>query len=130
MKTVLIPGSSSLWTCFINGVKYAYPGGTTQTVPDEVAALISTTDDYPPAAPDVQQPFEAGSSLPITSAMLKGDGAGGATAATPGTDYQAPIDASHKLPIANVSGYTLKAMVVTYDDDTTETFQVVTADAN
>lgn len=60
MKTVKIPGNASLWECNINGVRYAYPGGTTQSVPDEVAALISTTDDYPPAAPDVQPPFEAG----------------------------------------------------------------------
>lgn len=38
---------------------------------------------------------------------------------------QATIDASHKLPIGNVSGYAAKTMVVTYDDDTTETFSVV-----
>ena len=29
------------WACEINGKVYSYPSGTTQTVPDEVAAVIA-----------------------------------------------------------------------------------------
>lgn len=42
---------------------------------------------------------------------------------------QNAINANNKLPVAHVSGYTPKAMVVTYDDDTTETFNVMVVSA-
>lgn len=38
-------------------------------------------------APGYSRPSSGGASLPVTSALLKGDGAGGASAATAGTDY-------------------------------------------
>lgn len=55
MKTVTIPSNESLWTASINGRKYAYPGGTVQEVPDEVAALLSSR--APSAKIKVDQPW-------------------------------------------------------------------------
>lgn len=41
-KSVTIPSTNSpMWTCCINGTCYSYSAGSTQTVPDEVAALIN-----------------------------------------------------------------------------------------
>lgn len=42
---------------------------------------------------------------------------------------QNAINDNNKLPVSYVSGYTTKAMVVTYDDDTTETFNVMVVSA-
>lgn len=36
----IIPGNMSPWECEINDVKYVYPPGTEQMVPDEVAHVI------------------------------------------------------------------------------------------
>lgn len=59
MKTVRIPDTGSLWVCYINGARYAYEGGTTQAVPDEVAALIDGSDGaYPPASEATEEPFK------------------------------------------------------------------------
>jgi hypothetical protein len=54
MKTVLIPDFMKPdFVCTINGVRYSYPAGTTQEVPDEVADLIENNNDQipVPAAP-------------------------------------------------------------------------------
>lgn len=49
MKTVKIPvGTSPLWECEINGMRFSYPAGTTQSVPDQVAALINTVEKMLP----------------------------------------------------------------------------------
>lgn len=56
MKTVMIPDNASLWIAHINGKKYAYPGGTMQEVPDEVAALIRS-QSAPEAEIRVEQPW-------------------------------------------------------------------------
>lgn len=39
-KSVKIPTGVDPWVCRINEKTYSYPAGSTQTVPDEVAALI------------------------------------------------------------------------------------------
>lgn len=57
MKTVVIPNNESIWTCSINGVTYSYPGGSTQTVPDEVAMMIMQMQGYPPAEPEPEMPW-------------------------------------------------------------------------
>lgn len=58
MKTVRIPNTGSLWVCFINGARYAYEGGSTQNVPDEVADLIaSSASVFPPAPTEPEDPF-------------------------------------------------------------------------
>lgn len=40
-KSVKIPAWPDPWVCHINEKTYSYPAGTTQTVPDGVAALIA-----------------------------------------------------------------------------------------
>lgn len=48
MKTVKIPSNYRPWVCNINGVVYQYEAGTTQEVPDEVAALIESNENLAP----------------------------------------------------------------------------------
>lgn len=68
MKIVMIPDTHTLWECTINKKHYAYPGGTEQTVPDEVAALIADiTRAFPDPTPETvkvlfDQPGGSGSS--------------------------------------------------------------------
>ena len=40
MKTVIIPNDYHPFVIEVNGVKYTYPEGTEQSVPDEVASAI------------------------------------------------------------------------------------------
>ena len=42
-KTIKIPDDMSPYEVIINGVKHIYPAGSTQTVPDDVAALIENS---------------------------------------------------------------------------------------
>lgn len=56
-KTVKIPSDRNPWTCNINGVPYSYTAGSTQSVPDEVAALIQQTYGFPPAPPKIEKPW-------------------------------------------------------------------------
>lgn len=59
METVTIPNNMRPWRCIVNGVKYEYPGGTVQTVPDEVAALIAEWErNQPPKRDPVREPVE------------------------------------------------------------------------
>ncbi len=71
----------------------------------------------------------SGSTATAFTGLLKGNGSTVAQAVA-GTDYQAPISAANKLPVANVSGYTTTQMVVTYDDDSTATFNVMVVSAS
>lgn len=65
-KTVMIPSTQgNPWVCSVNNQKYSYEAGTEQTVPDEVAAIIDSADNFPPAAPDVDAPFNGGGSDPV-----------------------------------------------------------------
>ena len=49
-KTVMIPTSERrFWECEIGNRKYRYVAGTTQTVPDEVAAIIDQINAMAPA---------------------------------------------------------------------------------
>lgn len=57
MKTVTIPNTANPWVCTINGVKYEYPAGSVQSVPDEVALLIDEMSGYPPDAKKPVQPW-------------------------------------------------------------------------
>lgn len=55
MKTVLIPNETDPFVVNINNVKYSYPAGTEQTVPDDVAAVINNywaTQPHPAKAVD------------------------------------------------------------------------------
>lgn len=56
-KSVKIPNTANPWRCTINGVEYAYAPGTTQSVPDEVAALIAQIEEYPPDPLQVEKPW-------------------------------------------------------------------------
>ena len=56
-KSVKIPETANPWRCVINGVEYAYTPGSTQTVPDEVAALIAQIKEYPPDPLPVEKPW-------------------------------------------------------------------------
>ena len=56
-KSVKIPNTANPWRCMINGVEYAYAPGTTQSVPDEVAALIAQIEEYPPDPLPVGKPW-------------------------------------------------------------------------
>ena len=47
-KSVKIPAGVDPWVCRINTKTYSYPAGSTQTVPDEVAALISANEAMEP----------------------------------------------------------------------------------
>lgn len=59
METVTIPNNMRPWRCIVNGAKYEYPGGTVQTVPDEVAALIAEWErNQPPKRDPVREPVE------------------------------------------------------------------------
>lgn len=54
-KVVTIPDyTRPNWVCCINGVRYAYPAGSTQEVPDEVADLIEDQQEQQPV-PDPDQ---------------------------------------------------------------------------
>lgn len=48
-KSVKIPAGVDPWVCRINEKTYSYPAGSTQTVPDEVATLISDNRAQEPA---------------------------------------------------------------------------------
>lgn len=55
-KVVTIPDyTRPNWVCCINGVRYAYPAGSTQEVPDEVADLIEDQMEHLPV-PDPAKP--------------------------------------------------------------------------
>lgn len=47
-KSVKIPAGPDPWVCRINEKTYSYPAGTTQTVPDEVAAVIAANQAMEP----------------------------------------------------------------------------------
>lgn len=71
-RSVTIPNyMTPYWRCNINNVEYAYLAGTTQTVPDEVAALI---DQYNAAQPkEGPRPIKVlPEELPIASARSLG----------------------------------------------------------
>lgn len=65
-KSVKIPETANPWRCVINGVEYAYTPGSTQTVPDEVAALIAQIEEYPPDPLPVEKPWPCGIEPEIT----------------------------------------------------------------
>lgn len=46
MKKVQIPVCDSPFIVYVNGVKYIYPSGTEQEVPDDVADVIEQHDEY------------------------------------------------------------------------------------
>ena len=46
MKKVMIPTCKRPFNVFVNGVKYTYPSGTEQEVPDEVAIVIEQHEAY------------------------------------------------------------------------------------
>lgn len=51
-KTVTIPSyTSPYWECCINGVRHMYPSGSTQEVPDAVAAFIEEYMERQPKKP-------------------------------------------------------------------------------
>ena len=57
----IIPGNMSPWECEINDVKYVYPPGTEQMVPDEVAHVIDAWyASQEPKYPDPVQPEGSG----------------------------------------------------------------------
>lgn len=56
----IIPGNMSPWECEINDVKYVYPPGTEQTVPDEVAHVIDAW--YASQEPKYPEPESGGGS--------------------------------------------------------------------
>ena len=79
-KTVKIPDNMKPWRAELNGVKYEYEAGSTQTVPDEVAELIARSekrDDAPAAkAPweiEIPEQEAPASELPEVSADDNGD---------------------------------------------------------
>lgn len=52
-RSVKIPSTPApTFTCVINGTAYSYASGTTQTVPDEVAALIDNINRNKPKEDD------------------------------------------------------------------------------
>lgn len=59
MKSVVIPSTERpMWECEINGIRFAYPAGTVQSVPDEVASVIANVYGavpVPAPAPDAGQ---------------------------------------------------------------------------
>ena len=64
-KSVLIPDTErKYWECELNGVRYRYVAGSTQTVPDEVAALIDQINAMKP----VEEPVPEGALWTMTSA--------------------------------------------------------------
>lgn len=58
----IIPGNMNPWECEINDVKYVYPPGTEQMVPDEVAHVIDTW--YASQEPQYPEPEGGGSVTP------------------------------------------------------------------
>lgn len=62
-KTVKIPDNMSPWKATINGIDYVYPAGTTQEVPDEVAALIERISNVQPEKEPNMPPFAGGADL-------------------------------------------------------------------
>lgn len=54
-KQVTIPSNMNPWWCNINGVVYSYTAGSTQTVPDEVAAVI---ENYNNMLPKLDEPLK------------------------------------------------------------------------
>ena len=76
--TIKIPEGSNPFICEINGVKYYYTAGSTATVPDEVAALITQNAgnfEKPIGLPDISIPRDgsAGQVLYRTSDGAKWD---------------------------------------------------------
>lgn len=66
MKIVMIPDTHTMWEATINKKHYAYPGGTEQNVPDEVAALIADINRvFPEPTPEtVKPPFDLAGGVP------------------------------------------------------------------
>lgn len=93
----LIPNSPDPFVCNINGVIYSYKAGTTQSVPDEVAALI---DNINANAPTEDDPT-------VTIVTAIDDNA---------TDKQIPTAKAVK----NYSGNGPLVVTVTYDSETYE----------
>ena len=56
-KSVKIPDNMSPWKAIINGIEYVYPAGTTQEVPDDVAAFIERISKVEPKKEPVLPPF-------------------------------------------------------------------------
>ena len=68
MKTVIIPSDYHPFVIEVNGVKYTYPEGTEQSVPDEVASAI---ENYYKLQPQ-ERPTDGGV-LPYVSAENNGE---------------------------------------------------------
>lgn len=82
-KTVMIPTEMGpFWESEINGKKYAYPSGTEQTVPDEVAALIEENARQTP----VENPPETSEEeiVRVATPIAKAEGAAEAAKAVAG----------------------------------------------
>lgn len=67
-KTVKIPDNMRPWEATINGLKYVYPAGTTQEVPDEVAALIERISNVQPEKEPNMPPFAGGAQADMNAA--------------------------------------------------------------
>ena len=104
---VKIPETSNPWIANINGKKYAYPAGTEQDVPAEVANLIREGEGFPPDAHEVQPPFNfpsSGSGLPDPSELADGT---------------AIVKVGEKWKMQEGYGYTEEAFdPITWDGDT------------
>lgn len=57
MKTVTIPSDYHPYVVEVNGKVYKYPEGTTQSVPDEVAAVIENYWKLQPKEAELEEPF-------------------------------------------------------------------------
>lgn len=95
MKTVKIPDNMQPWSCTINGVKFVYEAGSTQTVPDEVADLISRVngiaDNYV-----IDKPW--GGEMPDESSS-GGGGSGGSGLPKPTVDDVGKVATVEEIPV-------------------------------
>ena len=74
-KTVTIPNCMNPFVVMANGVKYTYPAGSTQEVPDEVAVVIEAhiNAHNNPKIPTIEAPFKSASSWEDLGVIGMGD---------------------------------------------------------
>lgn len=92
-KSIKIPDTMNPFVVILNGKKYVYEAGATETVPDEVAELIESIP-APASAPAVEAPWEVPEATEdAAGVVLQGEAVADAASTAPtAAEFKALLD--------------------------------------
>lgn len=104
-KVVTIPTYQSPFVVMVNGVKYVFPAGSVQEVPDEVAVVIEANGRKKPEEP-VDAPFDC----------CEGGGPGGGTQSDWNQTDSSAADFIKNKPFGDMPAVLVEKQTVTFED--------------